>query len=216
MKYSEEDIKSLEHGGFNSDDLTPNVKAVDIICCDCQLPFKWALGTLRCKECRRLNINRKRLERYTHKTVNHLKTPVTWVDEYDKIHNFKSLREYRDYLRLSNPDLKSIKLSTYSFKNKTVVKSYGGWLMKASVKDPLEAIQKIKDSWKGRGKGITKPNRKLTHEQVLAILKDNRIYKEIANDYNVSRSLIGGIKQGRYYTDITGAGYNRKYLINWK
>lgn len=43
---------------------------------------------------------------------------------------------------------------------------------------------------------ISKKNRKLSDEQILVILSDNRIYKEIAKDYNVSSMTIFRVKNG--------------------
>ena len=43
---------------------------------------------------------------------------------------------------------------------------------------------------------------KLTEVQVIAVLKDNRTQREIANDYNVHQSTISRIKQGKQWKHV--------------
>jgi len=61
---------------------------------------------------------------------------------------------------------------------------------------------------KGRSThGIKHPNRKLTEQQIFAILNDNRRHVDIAGDYEVSRKHIGDIKRGKYWQRLQeGAG----------
>jgi hypothetical protein len=46
-------------------------------------------------------------------------------------------------------------------------------------------------------RGIKHPKSKLTDEQVISILNDNRSLHKIANEYDVSFQLIGKIKTGK-------------------
>ena len=48
----------------------------------------------------------------------------------------------------------------------------------------------------GKAKGSRNGYAKLTEEQIPAIRKDTRYHKKIAKDYNVTRSVISGIKRG--------------------
>jgi hypothetical protein len=54
-------------------------------------------------------------------------------------------------------------------------------------------------------KGTRNPNSKLTEEQVLAIYKDERLYKEISKQYGVLPDTISRIKSGRNWGHVTGA-----------
>ena len=47
----------------------------------------------------------------------------------------------------------------------------------------------------GKSKGSKNGWSKLTEKQVVAIRKDTRLHREIAKDYNVTRSVISGIKR---------------------
>ena len=65
---------------------------------------------------------------------------------------------------------------------------------KANMKDKTK---------KGRAqKGEKCYNSKLTVEQVTDIINDNRIYKDIAAEYNVSKSLITKIKCGYAWVHV--------------
>lgn len=48
----------------------------------------------------------------------------------------------------------------------------------------------------GKAKGSKNGYSKLTEAQVIVILGDTRFHKQIAKDYNVTRSVISGIKRG--------------------
>jgi uncharacterized protein YerC len=52
-------------------------------------------------------------------------------------------------------------------------------------------------------KGIKNSQSKLTEDIVLKILKDNRMYKLISNEYNISIPTISDIKRGYSWTHIT-------------
>jgi len=53
-------------------------------------------------------------------------------------------------------------------------------------------------------KGIKNSQSKLTEEGVLSILNDNRDYKVISKEYNISVPTISDIKRGYSWTHITG------------
>ena len=53
-------------------------------------------------------------------------------------------------------------------------------------------------------KGEKNSQSKLNEKMVIEILNDQRQYKEISNDYNISISTISDIKRGYSWTHITG------------
>lgn len=55
---------------------------------------------------------------------------------------------------------------------------------------------------------------KLTDEQVFKILNDNRFHWEIAKDFNVSRPVVSYIKNGKYWSKITGKKYIQKKFVS--
>lgn len=52
-------------------------------------------------------------------------------------------------------------------------------------------------------KGVKNSQSKLNEESVLCIFNDNRMYKEISKDYNISIPTISDIKRGYSWTHIT-------------
>lgn len=62
---------------------------------------------------------------------------------------------------------------------------------------------KIKDGTNYTPYGEKHYNSKLKEEQINEILKDNRVHRIIAKDYNVSRSTIGKIKTHKNWAWIT-------------
>lgn len=61
------------------------------------------------------------------------------------------------------------------------------------------------DMYKNMDKRIG--NSKLTIRQALKIFKDNRTYKEIAEEYGISLQTVSAIKTGASWTTITGIKY---------
>lgn len=58
---------------------------------------------------------------------------------------------------------------------------------------------------KGRSRvslGQNNPNVKLTEKEVLSIREDGRTQKEIAEEYNVSRQLVGAIKRNELWRSL--------------
>lgn len=55
-------------------------------------------------------------------------------------------------------------------------------------------------------KGRYKKPTKLSAEQVLAIVDDDRTCRVIAKEYGVHASTISNIKRGKFYSDISGKG----------
>lgn len=60
---------------------------------------------------------------------------------------------------------------------------------------------------KTRAQGTKIPLSKLTEAQVMKIVADQRIAKDIAPDYNVSRETIRDIKNGKQWGHLTGLSY---------
>lgn len=54
---------------------------------------------------------------------------------------------------------------------------------------------------------------KLTHEQILAILSDNRWHKIIAEDYGIGKSTVTQLKLGMIYSKITGIKYKKIFKM---
>ena len=67
-------------------------------------------------------------------------------------------------------------------------------------------------------KGIKNSQSKLTEDIVLKILKDNRMYKLISSEYNISIPTISDIKRGYSWTHITNLPNkkigNRKQILH--
>lgn len=67
-------------------------------------------------------------------------------------------------------------------------------------------LENMKDrDGKGRHRvlrGSLQKSAKLTEQEVLSILSDKRTHLEVANDYGVSRSLIGAIKSGKRWPQM--------------
>ena len=60
-------------------------------------------------------------------------------------------------------------------------------------------------------KGVRNPKSKLTEKEVLEIYKDQRIYKDIAKQYNVLPDTISRIKSGKNWGHVTGAMPPKRY-----
>jgi hypothetical protein len=61
---------------------------------------------------------------------------------------------------------------------------------------------KVTDGTSGRGKYLYR----LTKEQVIAILADERPYPQIAASYDVITETIAKIKRGKTWRQLTGSG----------
>lgn len=64
----------------------------------------------------------------------------------------------------------------------------------------VTASENVKHAY--RELGIHPWNRKLTDEQVRAIRDDNRLHREIAEDYGIAKSQVGFIKRRTIYSDV--------------
>lgn len=62
--------------------------------------------------------------------------------------------------------------------------------------------------------GENNGNSKLNNEQVLAIVKDNRLHKEIAKEYKIDSSHVSTIKNGKYWSSITGIKYEKTRITS--